>query len=67
MKSLKSIDRKLPKIKEKIGFIGQVINILESLRGHITGLDKDASKTWKGYQTALLQDIINLENAMSKA
>ena len=28
MKSLKSIDKKLPKIKEKISLIGQIINIL---------------------------------------
>jgi hypothetical protein len=67
MKSLKAIDKKLPKIKDKISFIGQVINILETLKPHIVGIDKDSSKIWKSYQTALLQDTVNLENAMAKA
>ena len=67
MKSLKAIDKRLPRIKEKIGFVGQTIQILEQMKGHIQGLDKDASKTWKSYQTQLLQDMINLENAMSRA
>lgn len=67
MKSLKAIDKRLPRIKEKVSFIGQVINILESLKPHIQGLDKESSKIWKGYQTQLLQDMINLENAMSRA
>jgi hypothetical protein len=40
MKSLKAIDRRLPRVKEKISFIGQVINILDGMRGHILGLDK---------------------------
>ena len=60
MKSLKAIDKKLPKIKEKISLIGQIINILEGLKSHIQGLDKESSKTWKGYQTQLLQDMISL-------
>ena len=67
MKSLKKIDKRLPRIKEKIGFIGQAIQILEGSRHHIVGLEKDASKTWKTYQTQLLQDMISLENAMSRA
>lgn len=60
MKSLKAIDKRLPRIKEKISFIGQVINILDNLKPHIQNLDKDASKTWKSYQTQLLQDMISL-------
>ncbi len=28
MKSLKKIDKNLPKIKDKISFIGQIVNIL---------------------------------------
>jgi len=28
MKSLKKIDKKLPKIKDKISFVGQIINVL---------------------------------------
>jgi hypothetical protein len=67
MKSLKAIDKRLPRIKEKISFVGQVANILESLKPHILNLDKDSSKAWKGYQTQLLQDMISLENAMSRA
>ena len=67
MKSLKAIDKRLPRIKEKIGFIGQAIQILEMSKGHAQGLDKDSSKTWKTYQTQLLQDMISLENAMSRA
>lgn len=60
MKSLKAIDKRLPRIKEKISVIGQTINILESLKPHIQGLDKESSKVWKGYQTQLLQDLISL-------
>ena len=60
MKSFKAIDKKLPKIKDKISYIGQVINILETLKPHIIGLDKDVSKVWKNYQTQLLQDMISL-------
>ena len=60
MKSLKAIDKKLPKIKDKISFIGQVINILESMRPHAQVSEKDSSKTWKSYQTQLLQDMMNL-------
>lgn len=60
MKSLKAIDKKLPKIKDKISFIGQVINILESMRPHAQVNEKDSSKTWKAYQTQLLQDMMNL-------
>lgn len=67
MKSLKAIDKRLPRVKEKISFIGQTINILESLKPHISNLDKESSKIWKGYQTQLLQDMISLENAMSRA
>lgn len=67
MKSLKAIDKRLPRVKEKISFIGQTINILESLKPHIPNLDKESSKIWKGYQTQLLQDMISLENAMSRA
>ena len=40
MKSLKKIDKKLPKIKDKISFVGQVINVLESLKPHVQGIDK---------------------------
>ena len=60
MKSLKAIDKKLPRIKEKIGFIGQAIQILENVKPHIQGLEKDSSKIWKTYQTQLLQDMISL-------
>ena len=60
MKSLKAIDKRLPRIKEKIGFIGQVIQILEASKHHIQGLEKDSSKVWKSYQTQLLQDMISL-------
>lgn len=67
MKSLKAIDKKLPKVKDKISFIGQVINILESLKGHVPASEKESSKTWKSYQTQLLQDMMSLENAMAKA
>ena len=67
MKSLKKIDKRLPRVKEKIGFIGQAIQILEGSRHHIQGLEKEASKSWKTYQTHLLQDMISLENAMSRA
>jgi|688.fasta_scaffold2671844_1 hypothetical protein len=37
MKSLKAIDKKLPKIKDKISFIGQIINILDGLKAHAPG------------------------------
>jgi len=40
MKSLKKIDKKLPKIKDKISFVGQVINVLESLKPYVQGIDK---------------------------
>lgn len=40
MKSLKKIDKKVPKIKDKISFVGQIINILESLKSHIQGIEK---------------------------
>jgi hypothetical protein len=40
MKSLKKIDKKLPKIKDKISFVGQIINVLESLRIHVRGVNK---------------------------
>jgi hypothetical protein len=40
MKSLKAIDKKLQKVKDKISFIGQVINILESLKQHAPGSEK---------------------------
>lgn len=60
MKSLKKIDKKLPKIKDKISFVGQIINVLESLKPHIQGIDKDAIKTWKTIQTQLLQEMTNL-------
>jgi hypothetical protein len=55
MKSLKAIDKKVQKIKDKISFIGQVINILETLKPHIQNLDKEAAKVWKSYQIQLLQ------------
>ena len=56
MKSLKETDKKVPKVKDKISFIGQIVNVLENLKFHIkTGLEKDSSKTWKSYQTHLLQ------------
>lgn len=67
MKSLKKIDKKLPKIKDKISFVGQVINVLESLKPHIQNVDKEASKTWKNIQTHLLQEMTHLENCISKA
>ena len=68
MKSLKAIDKRLSKIKDKISFIGQMVTILENVKGHIVqGVDKDSSKNWKSYQTALLQNMSSLENAMSKA
>jgi len=40
MKSLKAIDKKLQRVKDKISFIGQMINILESIKPHISALDK---------------------------
>ena len=55
MKSLRKIDKKLPKIKDKISFVGQIINVLESLKPHIQGVEKDAPKAWKAIQTNLLQ------------
>ncbi len=60
MKSLKSIDKKLPKLKDKISFIGQIVNILETQKIHIVGVEKDSSKIWKSFQTHLLQDMSNL-------
>lgn len=55
MKSLRKIDKKLPKIKDKISFVGQIIHVLEALKTHAQGVDKEASKTWKTLQTHLLQ------------
>lgn len=60
MKSLKKIDKKLPKIKDKISFVGQVINVLESLKQHVQGIDKEAPKAWKTIQTQLLQEMTSL-------
>ena len=40
MKSLKIIDKKLPKVKERITFVGQIITVLENLKSHVQGLDK---------------------------
>lgn len=55
MKSLRKIDKKLPKIKDKISFVGQIINVLETLKTHAQGIDKEAPKAWKNIQTHLLQ------------
>ena len=60
MKSLKAIDKKLPKVKDKISLIGQIIGILESVKGYIENLEKDSSKKWKSLQTYLLQNMMNL-------
>ena len=60
MKSLKAIDKKLPKIKDKISFIGQIINILDGLKAHAPGNEKDITKSLKTLQTQLLQDMISL-------
>jgi hypothetical protein len=40
MKSLKIIDKKLPKVKERITFVGQIITVLENLKSNVVGLDK---------------------------
>ncbi len=40
IKEMRKIDRKLPKVRTKINFIGQVVNILESMKQHAINLDK---------------------------
>lgn len=65
--SMKEISKKLPKIKERIGFVGQAFTILELLKGHVGKLPKDASKEWKTTVTGLLQAQNVLDAAMYSA
>lgn len=67
MKSLRTIEKKVAKSKEKISLIGQLIQLLESMKQSLGNNDKDALKVWKGYQTHLLQSMGNLETAITKA
>jgi hypothetical protein len=40
LKTLKRIDKKIGKIKEKSGFVGQVCNIIENNKGNLILPDK---------------------------
>lgn len=55
MKSLRTIDKKVAKSKEKISLIDQLVQLLESMKQSLGNKDKDALTVWKGYQTHLLQ------------
>ena len=58
MKNLKRIDKRIPKVKDKVGFIGQICNIIESYKGQITAaFDKDIPKKMKNFHTLLLQNL----------
>ena len=54
-------------MKDKVGFIGQICNIIESYKGQITAaFDKDIPKKMKNFHTLLLQNLSNLDTAVSK-
>jgi hypothetical protein len=44
MKTLKKIDKKITKIKEKVGFVGQVCIIIDNCKSSIILPDKDMPK-----------------------
>lgn len=44
MKTLKKIDKKIGKIKEKAGFVGQVCNIIENNKSNLILPDKEMPK-----------------------
>ena len=67
MKNLKRIDKRIPKVKDKVGFIGQICNIIENYKSQITTVfDKDIPKKMKNFHTLLLQSLSNLDTAVSK-
>ena len=67
MKNLKKIDKKIPKVKDKVGFIGQMCNIIESYKVQVTvTFDKDTPKKMKNFHTLLLQNLSNLDTAILK-
>lgn len=64
---MKEISKRLAKIKERIGFIGQTFNTLEYLKAQIPKLGKDAAKEWKTTITGLLQAQNALDTAIYSA
>lgn len=66
MKTLKRIDRRIGKIKEKVTFIGQVCNIIDNNKAIVVLPDKDMPKKVKTYHTHLLQNLANLDISISK-
>lgn len=64
---MKDISKRLNKVKEKIGFIGQTFNTLEYLKAHIPKLGKDVAKEWKATTTGLLQAQNGLDSAIFAA
>jgi hypothetical protein len=66
MKTLKKIDKNIGKVKEKVTFICQVYNIIDSNKSIVILPDKDMPKKVKSYYTILLQNLSNLDTAISK-
>lgn len=66
METLKKVDKKIGKLKEKSALIGQLVYIIDNNKGNIILTDKDMIKRVKAYQTQLVINLTNLDSVMSK-
>lgn len=66
MKTLKKVDKKIGKLKDKSTLIGQICNIIDNHKGHVVLTDKEMPKRVKSYHILLLQNLSALDNAISK-